>query len=863
MVFYKQQLLKNVRFHTTGNMTRYGHQENDAGAQERKASTAMTRAERRDFDARHRFADVLFAILIAASPLALGGTVPAASLGLFGALALLTLGSWSFHLKSGARWNWHWPVVGLALLAGWALLRATTITGPLGGELVSEGYRVWEGLRPRATLAPGHAATWAARTLSVALAAQYTAQRFSRSDRMRPLGLAVIGAGLVTAAVGLLQQLAGTHEVLFFYEPQQWSRMVPLAGPFVNPNQAGAIAGLSAVCALAAVPRVRHARDKALAFAAFVVLSAYTFAVGARGAALALAVALLAFLVLSAATQLAGHRMTRALALALPTTLLISACVLLYAVVPAHFPFEDGTLAAKTQIWQESTRALLALPFLGVGAGAFAYAFPTLSERPFHEWTIDPEAAPLQLIWEFGLLVSLAVLTATCLLLWRATRSQRTTAQHLSAGIGAIATFVALEGATGLGLHASAYLLAVGAVLGVAVGRAERGGTKKARSVADLLRSSFIILVVMGIAVGTPAALRFADAQTRVPLAEATADEAIDWWPRALAEAKLAPASPPLLLQSAALAVRDDDTARAHALLEAALRVAPYRREVLHQSIIISGALEDTNYTCELLARAQDINLALHARHLSALKQSGETWPDCLSERQLIGAAIPLLAESGDEANAWRLALSITNEGRSEESALVSAVWLATRDGLASLADPWVSELLASGLTQTRSVEVVARWARTTRNPSVASQAYEQAIALDGDEIAFRLGAARAAFELSQSAHNQATHEDQLERAAAHLDESSPRDANDIAERELLRGNVAWARDNKDEAAMHYRAALRSIDRGPDAVTMWIRIARVHIEAGELFDAQRALRSALELAPNNREARELLESIGG
>jgi hypothetical protein len=35
------------------------------------------------------------------------------------------------------------------------------------------------------------------------------------------------------------------------------------------------------------------------------------------------------------------------------------------------------------------------------------------------------------------------------------------------------------------------------------------------------------------------------------------------------------------------------------------------------------------------------------------------------------------------------------------------------------------------------------------------------------------------------------------------------------------------------------------------------------MEAGELFDAQRALRDALELAPNNREARELLESIGG
>lgn len=863
MVVYKQSSSKKLRFHTTGNMTRDGHLESDAGARTRKASTAMTRAERRDFDARHRFADLLFVTLIGASPLALGGTVPAASLGLFGGLAFLTLGSWGFHLKSGARWIWHWPVIGLALLAGWALLRATSIAGPLGGELVTEGYRVWEGLRPRATLAPGHAATWAARTLSVGLAAQYTAQRFSRSDRMRPLALAVIGAGLFTAAAGVLQHVIGTHEVLFFYEPQQWSRIVPLAGPFVNPNQAGALAGLSAICALAAVPRARHARDKALAFAAFVALSSYTFAVGARGAALALVAALVVYLLLSAATQLAGHRTTRALAVALPITLLTAACVLLYAVVPAHFPFEDGTLAAKTQIWQESLRALFALPFFGVGAGAFAYAFPTLVDRPFHEWTIDPEAAPLQLVWEFGLIIALAVLAASCWLLWRATRAQRTTAQHLSAGIGAIATFVALEGATGLGLHASSYLLAVGAVLGVAIGRAERGGAKEARSTADLLRSSYMIVVTLGIAVATPAALRFADAQTRIPLAEATADETLEWWPRAQALAKLAPASPPLLLQSAALSLRDAENERARALLEAALRVAPYRREVLHQSIVISGALEDTDFSCDLLARAQRIDLALHAQHLTALKQSGETWPDCLFTLGLVGAAIPLLAASGDEANAWRLALDVANDGHSEESAMVSAVWLATRDDLAPLAEPWVRELLERGLAHLPSVDIVARWARATSNPSSSLLSYEQGLALDGDNTAFRLGAARAALDLSESADSAAARYEELERASLHLGDASPRDANDIAERERLMGNVAWARDNSEEAAEHYRAALRTINRGPDAVMMWIRIAQVHMEAGELFDAQRALRDALELAPNNREARELLESIGG
>src|SRR5699024_5386601 len=125
-----------------------------------------------------------------------------------------------------------------------------------------EAWSFWPELRARGGIAPGRAGLWVIRTLTFTLSAWYASQRFMRSTELLNVSRAIVVGVLLVIAVGVAQHLSHATAVLWLYEPLDWTRVVPLAGPFVNPNQAGAYVGLGAVLAASGVhySRERNAR---------------------------------------------------------------------------------------------------------------------------------------------------------------------------------------------------------------------------------------------------------------------------------------------------------------------------------------------------------------------------------------------------------------------------------------------------------------------------------------------------------------------------------------------------------------------------------------------------------------------------
>ncbi|RMH42217.1 MAG: hypothetical protein D6689_08850 [Deltaproteobacteria bacterium] len=235
----------------------------------------------------------------------------------------------------------------------------------------------------------------------------------SRTYRRRRLIVAVAGVTTLVAVIGLLQAVAGTNKILFFYTPEQeWAALV--RGTFVNPNHFGALMCLGAPCAL--VVGLRERRSRAWAFAATAVINVAGVLSLSRGALVGLVVGqALAFLLDRRQAKMRAVRPSRGTAWALGLAVVCGVGAALAVAgekVGPQIEALPGQIArneTKADVWAAALPLVANYPITGVGRGAFEQAFTRVSElagRHRYPWI---ENIYLQTVVDWGVPIALVL----------------------------------------------------------------------------------------------------------------------------------------------------------------------------------------------------------------------------------------------------------------------------------------------------------------------------------------------------------------------------------------------------------------------------------------------------------------------
>jgi hypothetical protein len=439
----------------------------------RSAHRNVVKAPTRRIDAALVRRILLGATLLA--PLALGGAHPAADAAIWAlVLVALVLHVAVARREPDAR---HVPFTSLALLgvAGFALVRTTPVGRLFASESVSEAWRLWPDLAPRGLLAPDATAGSLLRLVGLAAAIHLGSALFSARPERQKLAAAVIAGTSLAALIGLAQWISGADRVLFVYEPLQVGRALnALSGPFVNPNQAGALAALGALFATISAWRDENpARQIGLATAA-VALGIWCVALDAGAAAVALfsGVAVLSIGAITSKLGYENRGVNLAVALGVVLSVGLPALALFYD-APLAASLFSPTQLAKATTWREGLQLIVQAPLFGHGIGSWSDLAPAVLNELASTRRAYPESAFLQFVVEHGLLASLVLVTAIVADLgpWLVLRSGiQATPWRIAAA--ALFTSIAVEFALGLGHQAGAIVLIVALSFGMAVGTA-------------------------------------------------------------------------------------------------------------------------------------------------------------------------------------------------------------------------------------------------------------------------------------------------------------------------------------------------------------------------------------------------------
>jgi Tfp pilus assembly protein PilF len=265
---------------------------------------------------------------------------------------------------------------------------------------------------------PGTAAELA-KLLAYAAFFQCAATYATRTHRRRQIVLAVVGAGVLVALIGLVQAVAGSSRILFFYEPHhQILNEILVRGTFVNPNHFGALLCLSAPCALALGLREPGLRWPAF-LAAIVINVALVLSLSRSGIIAGLLGQALTF----GLDRWKLHRGSRsesswkrsvALVLAVTLAVVLASALGAKRLASALRTTQDVELSAplshpasKFHTWKASAALIWQYPWTGVGRGAFAQAFTPASEQGAQVRYRYAENGYLQVLTDFGVPVGL------------------------------------------------------------------------------------------------------------------------------------------------------------------------------------------------------------------------------------------------------------------------------------------------------------------------------------------------------------------------------------------------------------------------------------------------------------------------
>lgn len=819
-------------------------------------------SSRARFEALHRPIDAACLGVFALSPLMLGGTHPIASVLLCALMALICGLSISVHTLTNVPVRRAWPVYLIGLWVLWVLVRSTVMGAWTNPQIVAETWAIWPDISARGGMAPGRAGLWTIRTLTFALAAWYTSQRFMRSDRADWLVRTWVASGYLVVAVGILQHLIKPAEILWFYQPIDWSRVVHLAGPFVNPNHAGAFVGLVAILTAmhAHAQRVRNAQLVwgILTFP----LVAYVFLVGARGAMVALLGGLCAWVLFLAVEGLSARR--RALFTCVITALLlVGSAALLYWNSPIDRWIQDGTLRDKIHIWRAARHVPMHGGLFGLGPRGFQDAFAILGLNTSHVWVEDPESGPLQLAAEHGPVWTLVIVGLFFGLLYALQRATTHRRASLYAGLCAVMVYVGLEAITGMGLHASAYLLMVGALLGVAWGRA-RVGARAPKGARHLLPAWSLAALSIVVLAQSASAIEVSLQDSRVPLADTLRDagpNAPDVDARARWFAQQTPGRAALLEQLALVYSARGDHAQALHMARALVRAAPNYAGAQRTAMRVTILADQTTDTCRLFQTYRERFGGLPTQELILWHEADGIDPSCFRserEQRLVARAF-LQADKSDLADS--MILSLVDEPKEAQTAtLIEAVRTSLRMDAPTLAEPWVQELQQRDLDAPQHTALLT-WARDTKDPVWSYRVATRAQKEHPDDASFAVSALEAYVALPSTHEKSDWYQTFTERAEAaqKLTRGHPKLSRTLA---LITADAAWRANAHDDALQAYQDLEHTRLSKSQRIDVNYRLGELSRARGDYVRAQKYFRHVLEDAPKHTQANDALKAIG-
>jgi hypothetical protein len=565
--------------------------------------------------------------LLVVAPLAGGGAHPAMRIGLCGLVLLFWITLLSWRLIRRERTAVPLASAACAAAGAWTLLQAHTNLPGLSPLHASVG-EVWPGLETVA-LAPVYASSGALQWIALAAALHCGTMLFATPGRISRLFLAIVGAGGITAAVGLVHS-ALRLDHLYGLSARGWQLPRSISAPFVNANQAGSLFGLAAICGLVlwGTSGRRSASGIGMAAAILFPLAAARMGSGSTlyGLALAYPISIFCWMVYK---SLGVRTATRGMWVVASAGLLVT-LALSYTSWVGQLANRLGSLASgKAALWRHGLSLVGDSPWWGYGYGGTA---DLMAGAPFarevHLAMI--ESIPLQQVLDLGIplaaLMGLSI--AVPMVRWSITetsRSHRRTRLILLLPL----LFIVLDAIVGVGLAAMALSLPAATITGAALGFRQRSvaGDAPNRPWASIA----VALAVAGVTVAAAPGVLPAVHRALNPFPDELTSSSTAPTPEATREFALElPASMSLWFIEASAALLRGDAERAGLVREAMTARAPdalLTRRLNLQHYISTGSHE---LACELLHE-----MMLHRRLAVNIAELGNDlvqWQTCIPD---------------------------------------------------------------------------------------------------------------------------------------------------------------------------------------------------------------------------------------
>jgi tetratricopeptide (TPR) repeat protein len=565
-------------------------------------------------------------------------------------------------------------VIFLLVLAALTLLRGSSLGGWMAAPLTQQGWALWPALPQTGALAPGGAASAAVRLIGMALVADAVAMRFGTSSGFRQLLTVATAAALLAMLVGVSHEVAKATSLFGSYLFPAASHFVPLAAPFSNPNVAGSLAGLGAVAAwgLAAL-RGDNAGARAAWIGAGSLLVLHAFRLEAHGALSATAAALVAGgLAWMVARRTRGVR-AAVLLMLLPLLAGLVCTGVVFGVKAAPAVAEaTQSLTSKVAFWQPAYARLGEAGLFGFGPGGFhdlgARILPVAGGyRPAFV-----ESEPAQFVFDHGWLMSLVALAVGAWIFGSTVvRLCAGSQRGYAAALSVLTVWVVCDAMLGMAWESLPFALLI-LSLGTASWRMARPaaageGVRLRGWVVGLVAA----LVVVVAAPRLGASRDLGQQRGRNPFASTERRrEEVDgaWSERVLAQARLSPVAPIVLVEEGRRALAKRDGKRAGEIAAWLAEAAPMDESSLAFRI---NEAEHRGSAGDVCARTYDYLQAnnpylVRPRFWTRLGGVVATWVPCLpkdGKAELAAISYLRREKRNDDALALAIALMSRSPG--------------------------------------------------------------------------------------------------------------------------------------------------------------------------------------------------------
>lgn len=807
--------------------------------------------------------------LLVIGPLALGGTDPLLR-AVFCVAALVLFAAHLLVKPPIRRWpGLTWAAIGVGVLT---LVRAWPATGWLAATPVQEIWALWPDLGARATAAPGFAATAALRCAAIGALAAVCASRFSTVDRLGQLGRAVVAGAFIAALFGVAQHALEADGRLFLFPPRSIDGFPrPLAGPWVNPNQAGAYVALAGVICAGAAWIAPRQNQRFAGFAGAAAALTYAVAVDAWAAILAFLAAVASMLGAGVVSLVSRH--PAALRPLAWSALVGCAGLALVAHAPNLVPtpeFVEVAARGKLSLWRGGAELIGIAPVAGWGAGSFADVVPRLGVGRVSIRYTWIESLPLQVAFDHGIpvLVAAALATIATPMQWIARRGRGAHAPWRGTAI-AVGVFLMVEAIFGMGLHGLAQAFAatalVGSVSGLAMARHPRsrqpeggdsGPVAPAPRVSPRTRTAIAVSAIVATAAlalpGVPRGIALENAQHhRFDVGDLpTAAEILE-------RAAATPGDPRVIGAAAYRALADDDLERAVQLAGYLAERAPRRVDTWTLAAAIAHTRNDERALCEATRRELEVRLSREA--VAQLSGPTSTWLPCIPDAPAAREFVYTTLESQDRhSELMALAMRRLQLAPNDAHAAVAAGRSALALGMIEPAAWWAADARSLAPTEAGAWLLSARVERARNDELRALAMLDEGVAAAADTWHLRVERVRTLVrlaELGQAPPNwldRALDDLEVLSAGSHLGEVSPRVHAELRARtELMRGEF-------DRAASAADSWLAVAPR--DVFFLRLRL-RAAVGGGDPPTIVRYAERLLDLVPDDTEARRALDAL--